>query len=251
SSANKAEVLGEFDKLKRLYQDHQMAIHDKLVEIMTARATSHVNSMKKLDFDAEAKKNADGTSAYMETLTKETGTLHRVLSRHLAEMDVTVILSQIFASYKEQWLKAFQGVEIKTPAGKQRLLKDAQLFDSKLGKIDGFGDMGKTLIDAVEAKTVVQEKQDLPPPPPPQAKEITNEKPLPAAPVAADKENKDSREPEKAPNAEQEEEVKKSKPSTYGHSQLKTGHPVRSAIHKQLNGRLVLRWVTTWESLLL
>ncbi|KAG9569050.1 hypothetical protein KCU71_g2082, partial [Aureobasidium melanogenum] len=39
--------------------------------------------------------------------------------------------------------------------------------------------------------------------------------------------------------------------STYGHSQLKTGHPVRSAIHKQLNGRLVLRWVTTWEYLLL
>ncbi|KAH0144262.1 hypothetical protein KCU67_g13165, partial [Aureobasidium melanogenum] len=39
--------------------------------------------------------------------------------------------------------------------------------------------------------------------------------------------------------------------SMYGHSQLKTGHPVRSAIHKQLNGRLVLRWVTTWESLLL
>ncbi|KAH0288077.1 hypothetical protein KCU62_g5420, partial [Aureobasidium sp. EXF-3399] len=38
---------------------------------------------------------------------------------------------------------------------------------------------------------------------------------------------------------------------TYGHSQLETGHPVRSAIHKQLNGRLVLRWVTTWESLLL
>ncbi|KAG9866619.1 hypothetical protein KCU77_g1307, partial [Aureobasidium melanogenum] len=43
----------------------------------------------------------------------------------------------------------------------------------------------------------------------------------------------------------------KLEPSTYGHSQLKTGHPVRSAIHKQLNGRLVLRWVTTWESLLL
>jgi hypothetical protein len=44
---------------------------------------------------------------------------------------------------------------------------------------------------------------------------------------------------------------KTAKLSTYGHSQLKTGHPVRSAIHKQLNGRLVLRWVTTWESLLL
>ncbi|KAH0333138.1 hypothetical protein KCU81_g9958, partial [Aureobasidium melanogenum] len=46
-------------------------------------------------------------------------------------------------------------------------------------------------------------------------------------------------------------ETKNNELSTYGHSQLKTGHPVRSAIHKQLNGRLVLRWVTTWESLLL
>jgi vacuolar protein sorting-associated protein 54 len=206
SSANKAEVLGEFDKLKRLYQDHQMAIHDKLVEIMTARATSHVNSMKKLDFDAEAKKNADGASAYMETLTKETGTLHRVLSRHLAEIDVTVILSQIFASYKEQWLKAFQGVEIKTTAGKQRLLKDAQLFDSKLGKIDGFGDMGKTLIKVVTAKAVVQEKQDLPPRPPPQPTDVVDEKPLPAAPAAGDG---DTQESKSAPIADSEKkEVK-------------------------------------------
>lgn len=38
---------------------------------------------------------------------------------------------------------------------------------------------------------------------------------------------------------------------TYDHRSVRTGHPVRSAIHKQLNGRLVLRWVTTWESLLL
>ena len=206
SSANKSEVLGEFDKLKRLYQDHQMAIHDKLIEIMTARATSHVNSMKKLDFDAEAKKNADGASAYMETLTKETGTLHRVLSRHLAEMDVTVILSQIFASYKEQWLKAFQGVEIKTPAGKQRLLKDAQLFDSKLSKIDGFGDMGKTLVDVVGAKTVVQEKQDLPPPSAPQPKDVAGEKPLPAAPGI---EKSDRQESKKVMTEDQgQEEVK-------------------------------------------
>ncbi|KAH0207579.1 hypothetical protein KCU99_g347, partial [Aureobasidium melanogenum] len=40
---------------------------------------------------------------------------------------------------------------------------------------------------------------------------------------------------------------------TYGHSQLKTGHPVRSAIHKQLNGRLfwcieLLSIDDTWTS---
>ncbi|KAF1818461.1 uncharacterized protein K489DRAFT_327617, partial [Dissoconium aciculare CBS 342.82] len=38
---------------------------------------------------------------------------------------------------------------------------------------------------------------------------------------------------------------------TYGHRQLRTRDPVRSPIFKQLTARLVLRWVTTWESLVL
>jgi hypothetical protein len=39
--------------------------------------------------------------------------------------------------------------------------------------------------------------------------------------------------------------------STYDHRSVKTGHPVRSAIHKHWTGRLVLEWVTIWESRLL
>ena len=39
--------------------------------------------------------------------------------------------------------------------------------------------------------------------------------------------------------------------STYDHRLRKTGHPVRSAIHKPQIGRLVVGWVTTSESLLL
>ena len=35
-----------------------------------------------------------------------------------------------------------------------RLLRDAQLFDTRLGKIDGFGDIGRILVDQVKAKTV-------------------------------------------------------------------------------------------------
>ena len=38
---------------------------------------------------------------------------------------------------------------------------------------------------------------------------------------------------------------------TYDHRLRKTGHPVRSAIHKPQIGRLVVGWVTTSESLLL
>ena len=38
---------------------------------------------------------------------------------------------------------------------------------------------------------------------------------------------------------------------TYDHRLRRTGHPVRSAIHKPQIGRLVVGWVTTSESLLL
>ncbi|KAH9223798.1 hypothetical protein DL95DRAFT_283697 [Leptodontidium sp. 2 PMI_412] len=43
----------------------------------------------------------------------------------------------------------------------------------------------------------------------------------------------------------------RAKASTYDHRLLGTGHPVRSAIHKQEIGRLVVGWVTTSEYLLL
>ena len=38
---------------------------------------------------------------------------------------------------------------------------------------------------------------------------------------------------------------------TYDHRLRRTGHPVRSAIHKPQIGRSVVGWVTTSESLLL
>jgi hypothetical protein len=40
-------------------------------------------------------------------------------------------------------------------------------------------------------------------------------------------------------------------PDTYDHRLRRTGHPVRSAIHKPQIGRLVVGWVTTSEYLLL
>ncbi|KAK5004350.1 hypothetical protein LTR60_006577, partial [Cryomyces antarcticus] len=114
-SASSNPALAEFDKVKRAYQDHQSGIHDKLVEIMGGRASTHINVMKKTDFDAVADQQV---SSYMETLTKETSTLHRVLSKHLPETSVTMIMEPVFRSYREQWGKAFGGVVVKTEAGK-------------------------------------------------------------------------------------------------------------------------------------
>ncbi|KAK7555276.1 Vps54-like protein-domain-containing protein [Phyllosticta citricarpa] len=143
--------IADFDKMRRLYQDQQANIHDKLVEIMSARLNLHVNSMRKIDFDAAAEQQV---SPYMETLTKETNTFHRTLSRHLPEPTVQSIISPVFSSYREQWGTAFRETSVQTAAGKARLLRDAELFDNRLSKIDGFGDIGTHIAELVKEKVV-------------------------------------------------------------------------------------------------
>ena len=109
----------EFDKVKRLYQEHQTGIQDKLVDIMSGRSKTHLNVMKKIDWDNRATARPN-VNTYMETLTKETITLHRVLSRHLPEVDVQIVMGSIFNSYKEQWGHGFKETQVTTKEGKER-----------------------------------------------------------------------------------------------------------------------------------
>ena len=120
-----AGVLVDFDKVKRLYHEHQTGIQDKLIEIMTSRSRTHVNSMKKLDWDHLANKTSSsgsGANAYLETLTKETSTLHRVLSKHLPTMAVQMIMQPIFEKYKLQWGDAYQEIVVTSKEGRERFV---------------------------------------------------------------------------------------------------------------------------------
>ncbi len=117
-SPSAGSLMVEFDKVKRLYQEHQAGINDKLVDIMSGRATTHVNVMKKINWDSSPPGQA--MSSYMETLVRETTTLHKVLSKHLPDVTVRMIMDPVFKSYREQWGKAFHDVDVKTVAGKER-----------------------------------------------------------------------------------------------------------------------------------
>jgi vacuolar protein sorting-associated protein 54 len=161
--AGQTSVLAEFDKTKRLYQDHQSGIHDKLVEIMTTRSQAHVKALLAIDFAAAENVDVDGEKAspYMETLTKETLTLHRVLSKHLSEVDVLMIMRQIGEAYQVQWCKAFGEAAAKLPkpegtvgegGAQKRLVKDAEVFESRLGKIEGFESVGKAVVEVARRK---------------------------------------------------------------------------------------------------
>ena len=117
-SSGLGSLMIEFDKLKREYQEHQVGINDKLVDIMSGRASAHISSMKKIKWDDRL--DPQTVNGYMETLVKETTTLHKVLSKHLPEINVQMIMDPVFNSYREQWAQAFQDVDVKTLDGKQR-----------------------------------------------------------------------------------------------------------------------------------
>ncbi|KAK6373340.1 hypothetical protein LTS17_008360 [Exophiala oligosperma] len=151
-SSTAPHIMTEFDKVKRLFQEHQSGIHEKLVDIMSGRAAMHVKSMKNIDWEEAAKNKATSVSPYMETLTKETGTLQKVLAKHLPEPVVAGIMVPVFSSYREQWTNAYQEVVLKSAAAKDRLLADADFFHSRLSKIDGSGDLGEHIVKVVKAK---------------------------------------------------------------------------------------------------
>ncbi|KAI9798657.1 MAG: Vacuolar protein sorting-associated protein 54 [Piccolia ochrophora] len=157
-SSSSQNLTAEFDKVKRLYQDHQAEIHDKLVDIMSGRATSHVNAMKKIKWDDSAG-NVPPISPYMETLTKETNTLHRVLSKHLQEVTVQMIMRPVFESYKAQWGKAFAEASVMTQAGKKRMLRDVEHFKSKISKLEGGSEIGDFVVGIVQDKHIENDKK--------------------------------------------------------------------------------------------
>lgn len=145
----------EFEKFERLVGEHQSGIRDKLVEIMVSRSASHVKAMLLINFDNAAAGGGEGTlSPYMETLTKETLTLHRVLGRYLSDSEVGTIMGRIREGYREQWTKAFREVGLKTIAGKTRLAKDANGFKEKLGKVEGFEGVGREVMDVVQGREI-------------------------------------------------------------------------------------------------
>jgi vacuolar protein sorting-associated protein 54 len=117
SGAGVSGLMGEFDKVRRLLQEHQASIHQKLVDIMSGRAAIHAKSMRAIDWDTAT---PGVVRPYMEILAKETTTLHRVLTKHLPETSIQMIMEPVFASYKDQLGAPLKEAAPKTEAGQQK-----------------------------------------------------------------------------------------------------------------------------------
>lgn len=106
----------EIDQVRRLYQEHQNSIHDKLVDIMSRLAASHVKAMEYIDWD-NGQKNVH---PYMAALAKDTTSLHRILTKTLPEATVRMLMTLVFISYKDQFSEALQELDFKTESGRDR-----------------------------------------------------------------------------------------------------------------------------------
>lgn len=153
NNAGVAALMGEFDKVKRQFLEHQNNIYDKFVEIMSGRATAHAKAMKGVAWEQETESKVN---VYMETLVKETVTLHRVLSKHLPESTVQFIMSPVFDSYKTQIGSSLEASEAKTEAATNRMESDINYLIARLSKIEGFGTTGDHLLNIVKSKRAAQ-----------------------------------------------------------------------------------------------
>ncbi|KAI1126017.1 Vps54-like protein-domain-containing protein [Nemania abortiva] len=151
--ASVATLMGEFDKVRRQFQEHQNNIYDKLVEIMTGRATQHARTIKGINWEQETESKVN---IYMETLAKETVTLHRVLTKHLPEGTVQLIMRPVFDNYKSQIGNSFESLGAKNEIATNRMEADINYFTGRLEKIDGFGDTGDFLLNIVKSKKSAQ-----------------------------------------------------------------------------------------------
>ncbi|KPM44910.1 hypothetical protein AK830_g1646 [Neonectria ditissima] len=140
----------EFDEVKRLYQEHQNRMHNKLVEIMSRLAGSHVKALKNIDWGNGQK----GVHPYMVALAKDTTSLHRILSKTMPKEIVRMVMVPVFLSYKVQLGEAFQEIGLITELGRDSLLLDVEFFQSNLSSIEGFGDTGEYLTAIIKTQQV-------------------------------------------------------------------------------------------------
>jgi vacuolar protein sorting-associated protein 54 len=125
SGANVTSLMGEFDKVRRLFQEHQDSIHQKLIEIMRGRAANHAKSIRGINWDSDT---SEGPHSYIERLIDETATLHRVLTKHLPDTSIQVIMVPVFAGYKNQLGEALRQATVGTQAGQKRYVINSNIL---------------------------------------------------------------------------------------------------------------------------
>ncbi|KAK4201390.1 vacuolar protein sorting-associated protein 54, chloroplastic [Triangularia verruculosa] len=146
-----ANATRDFDRVRHALQEQQDAIYQKSVQIMASRASI---LCKKARETAWSQESAEDVRKYARDLAKDTGKLYRALNKHLPEQAVRLVMVPVFASYKDLLGGVFKEVDPETEAGRDCMLRDVEHLVDKLGKVEGFGDLGTYLTKIIEDREI-------------------------------------------------------------------------------------------------
>ena len=111
-------LMGDFDKIRRSFLEHQQSIYDKLLDIMSGRAATHSKALRLVDWDSAR----DGVNGYMESLVKDTSIFHKVMLKHLPEDTMRAVMQPIYKAYKEQLGNAYGEVVLSSEDARNRFV---------------------------------------------------------------------------------------------------------------------------------
>ncbi|KAJ8127678.1 hypothetical protein O1611_g5958 [Lasiodiplodia mahajangana] len=146
-----SNLVGEFDKVRRALQEHQESIYEKLADIMSSRARIHSKKTREIKWDSE---EAENVRSYIVDLTRDTSKLYKALSKRRPAWVVAQVMALVFSGYKEQLGHVFKEATPKTEAGRDCMLRDIRYLSDKFSKVEGFSDLGESLLKIVEDKDI-------------------------------------------------------------------------------------------------
>ena len=100
--------------------------------MMYDRTVNHCNAIKSIDW-SQPIRHPQQCHPFMETLVKDTTTITKVLVKYLPEVEVALILLQVFDNYKKLFVECFctQIPPFKDLTEKNTALKDIDYFRVK------------------------------------------------------------------------------------------------------------------------
>ncbi|KAI5832533.1 Vps54-domain-containing protein [Schizophyllum commune Tattone D] len=157
-----AVMLIEFDKMKRDLQEHQHEVHIKLIAIMSDRINQHMKALQAVDWEST---KDEGVNGYMTLMTKETMTLHKVLTKFLALPVVEMVMTQVFAAINHRLSEEFTKIDLPHDHAKQRLLKDAKHFYDRVSTIKNVPAPSSNMVETVISEKRTRQHTPAPHPP--------------------------------------------------------------------------------------
>ena len=139
-----------FAKMISNYKDHETELFAKIITIMQDRTVAGCTKLLSIDWSVSIK-HPQQCHGYMEDLVRDTTTVAKVLMRYLPELKYSLILLQIFDSYKRLLVESYctKLPSFKDFNEKHNLLRDIDYFRVKLGDLPGYGNSGQVIWENV------------------------------------------------------------------------------------------------------